>query len=34
LGLEPDLDRLQHYLVDVEISLDGRTLHRTGELRP
>jgi hypothetical protein len=25
---------LQHYLVDVEISLDGRTLHRTGELRP
>jgi L-alanine-DL-glutamate epimerase-like enolase superfamily enzyme len=34
LGLEPDLDQLQHYLVDVEISLDGRTLHRTGELRP
>lgn len=34
LGLDLDLDALRPYLVDVEISVNGKTLHHTGDLRP
>ncbi|WP_255948279.1 mandelate racemase/muconate lactonizing enzyme family protein [Streptomyces odontomachi] len=34
LGLEPDLEALRGYLVDVEITVGGNTLYRTPELRP
>jgi L-alanine-DL-glutamate epimerase-like enolase superfamily enzyme len=33
LGLEPDLDALRPYLVDVEISVNGTTLYTTPDLR-
>ena len=29
LGVEPDLDALREYLVDVEIQVDGKTVYRT-----
>jgi L-alanine-DL-glutamate epimerase-like enolase superfamily enzyme len=34
LGLEVDIDALRPYLVDVEISVNGTTLHKTPDLRP
>lgn len=33
LGLEPDLETLRGYLVEVEISVNGKTLYRTPDLR-
>ncbi len=33
LGIEPDLDAIQKYLVDVEIQVDGKTLYRTPQVR-
>jgi len=33
LGIEPDLDAIERYLVDTEIRVAGRTLYRTPALR-
>jgi L-alanine-DL-glutamate epimerase-like enolase superfamily enzyme len=32
LGVEPDLDRIKQYLVDVKISVAGKTLYQTPEV--